>query len=723
MAEKQAIRGFHTFVVFFLGLFILFAVPVLGDNTHLNITMDEVVYQNVTFAEDFDLVNQQKSCMVEGTVNVSNTNVDDSTIFDIYLVFSNVDKLTTDFYNVDGRFGTAITGGSAQSLNVTEDIDDTVNGYELPLDLDNDNDVDYAWVTSTHFVFNLSSEDELIEIEFGNTLDPGNTIDLDGVQIEGNRTYGNLTVRGEVAEADTLTADDFEVVITRYLESPIILHIPELRGQDYSTFIYNMSCFGQEPPVNIITDYSNEFHPDITRKVLSGYDWTLNQTVVNNNIAGQDITNLNISMMAQPVEWNESMFPFNLSHLFPLGDYGNVETVDSSFWWWAPDGGTLAHGENVSIRFNMTAPYSVPFSATYLGLVENITYSVDYMLSNLTVSQINASADIDFEEEKRIYSPADDELNNNVTWEIRPRVYTRENITYDLHKVSLWVTDDLNPLNKVGLERTYNSSDGPLKEINFTEGWGNSSHYWYFNYTDGSDPPIVWIEPEWLIANRYGQIKNFTRTMSGEDLYMKYIYVVSGYWLKINKNITNIGEGHYHINTTVQNVGDGWTPMNEVVTVFDFVPEEFDASNWSVEASNSTPVGTEGSDYFGTAYVWNIPWVEGMNSSLGPKRGPNATSPENYTWSVSYEVNGTGTYRVTELYIVGLDPQKVDGAYASPIITIISSIQSHSREVIYVGIIGFLMILNVSNLIITYRINHKISKHMPAPPPKPKRTR
>ncbi len=54
-----------------------------------------------------------------------------------------------------------------------------------------------------------------------------------------------------------------------------------------------------------------------------------------------------------------------------------------------------------------------------------------------------------------------------------------------------------------------------------------------------------------------------------------------------------------------------------------------------------------------------------MNSSLGPKSGPDKTSPANYSWSVQYIVNGTGNYKASELYVIGLDPLKVDGANTS----------------------------------------------------------
>lgn len=246
--------------------------------------------------------------------------------------------------------------------------------------------------------------------------------------------------------------------------------------------------------------------------------------------------------------------------------------------------------------------------------------------------------------------------------------------------------------------------------ISQAKGW--DGNYWYFNYTDGSSsaapPPIVWMKPEWIITSTLGQILNFTRTIDGDDIYLKYIYVVHGYWLRIEKNITNVGEDSYRIYTYVENIGNGWTPQFEKVTVYDFVPNDFTPYAWSLSPNQNMSVGTIGSEFYGTSYVWDIGWKEGMNSSLGPSRGPHATGWQNYSWNVSYYVNGTGPYRITQLYIVGLDPLKVDGAFVSPLISVMTGIKSHSRELLYVGIVLFLVLINIANLLITHRINRKL---------------
>lgn len=584
--------------------------------TNLNVTLSEVLYRNTTFAKDFYLEENTTYCIINGTLNITNTG--SYPVYDIYLQFSNTGPLITNFTHV----------------------------------------------ASTKF---------------------------------GNQTSGQP---GDV----------------------ITIHIPSLRPGNYSTYRYDISCLNAQPPINMNTSYSSLGHTN-NRKVLAGYNWTVTQSMTNDNYLQLNISNINVSITARNVSWNNSEFNFSLEEVLPTGDYANViGNGTSNFrWWWMPNGGELEFNQSVNISFRVRAPYSVPFTATYEAIIEKISYDVNFLISNLTILHINASADLNFSLEKRIAQPADNTLSHNVTWEVRPHITSPINITYDINKVSMWVTEDLNPLNDTGntvwgnLSRTYTGA--PMKEVNITTSWGNSSYWWLFNYTDGynssNPPPVVWMKPEWLITNDYGQIMNYSATRNGRDLYIKYVYVIHGYWLEVAKNISNIGEDMYRVDIRVDNIGNGWTPEFTYVTVYDFIPNDFAVWNMTNGGCPSSQcqdlaVGTAGSDFYGTSYRWNIPWKSGMNSSLGPKNGPDAVVESWYSWNVTYNVNGTGPYRVTDLYVVGLDPLKVDGASVSPVIAVITGLQSYTKEIIYIGIVAFLIIVNVTNLVITNKINRKL---------------
>jgi len=617
MTEKRSIMRQTALLVL---IALLMAYPAFA-GTHINVSMTESVYQNVTYARDFYGVSNQTYCFINGTLFVHNPGTE--TVYDIYLNLVNTNRMISNFtYFNDG------TGRYGYQKNGT----------------------------------------------------PG---------------------------------------------TPIIIHIPELRSGNHSTFRYNVTCNNTNPPINISTTYINTDHGN-NLKVLSGQNWTINQTINNMHYLQQPVQNLNITIQAMDVQWNLSTFSFALLYLYNLNDSANVvgNGTSNTTWYWTPLGGTVDYNQSAWITYIARAPYSVPFTASYMAITETLTYQTGFLMSNLSLTQINGSAKINFSFEKRISQPSDNLLNHNVTYEIRPYVIASDNITFDLNTVTLWVTADMDPSNRSTsfgyLNKTYTGS--PIQRINITEGWNPAGNYWYFNFTDGSNssypPPIVWMKPEWLISNANGQIVNYTATKSGLDLYMKYIYVINGYWLEIKKNITNTGEGQYDINITVENIGNGWTPEYEYVTVYDFVPNQFTAYDivydpsingcWGTSWCTNLSVGSPGSEFYGTSYRWNIYWKAGMNSSLGPKFGPDATGAENYSWSASYKVNGTGAYQVTQLYVVGLDPLKVDGASASPVISVITGLESKTREIMYIAIVAFLIVVNVTNLIITNRINKKL---------------
>jgi hypothetical protein len=319
------------------------------------------------------------------------------------------------------------------------------------------------------------------------------------------------------------------------------------------------------------------------------------------------------------------------------------------------------------------------------------------------VDDVRARADINFSASKQIVSPQDNLSNNNVTWRSVPGISANSNITFTLEKVTLWVTSTLDPnVISFNLQRNYTVNS----QINLSTNW--IGQQWLFNFTDGSDntlapPPIVWIKPYWIIQNANNQIVNQSLTQNGSDSYIKYIYVVNGYWLEVEKNVTSTSNSSYNIQTVVRNIGNGHTPQNLTVTVFDFIPSEFTPYDFSPTFNNASNVSGQ---FDGVAYQWDVGLRTGISTSFAP-RGDAAGLDYYY---LNYSVNGTGNFRVSDLYIVGLDPRKVDGANSFPGVAIVSAIASTSKELIYLGIVVFLIAINVGNFLMTSRINKKLDK-------------
>lgn len=460
-------RNLHPWIVLataFIVAFILSAGSSFALDTRLNITILESVTQNVTFAENFDLEENQEYCMINGVLNVSNPN--SVAVSDISLVLIEVTKLTTDIAWTAGRNGSKIAGGAGVIETITSNVGSNVRNYTLTSDPDNDgNYSDYLWNNGTALVFELSS-DGFAYINLSNSthtiasIENAGTdpvpIGMDGIDVSSaRRTFANVTISGTVSQDNLLNISDLTFFINEKPESPVILYIPELRPGNFTTFNYNISCLGKAPPLDISTTYSSLRHPGINKKVLAGYNWTLNQSVVNSHPI-QPVSNINITMTASNVSWNGTIFPFGLEYLNAEGDYANVDGNGTSTfrWSWAPNGGTLAAGASEFISYRMNAPEAVPTSLIYQALVEELSYVGNFLESNMTLVTVNATADIEFDFEKKINQPADN-LNNshNVTWEIRPTVYSPVNVSYNLNKITLWVTRNMDPTNTTALSK------------------------------------------------------------------------------------------------------------------------------------------------------------------------------------------------------------------------------------------------------------------------------
>lgn len=498
------------------------------------------------------------------------------------------------------------------------------------------------------------------------------------------------------------------------------LHIPELRANDSTLFNYSMNGSIVNEPLNLSTDYgSNTF----TKKVLAGENFTIKQNVRNQDFGQNMITDVNITIFTQGINWTNGtesfLFNFSLSSLNQSDDWTNVTQFSNSTWSWVPNGGNLLFNITYNITYNISPPFQTPDTATYLALLETLEYRIASTSSNLTVHNVTGGARVNFSETKRIIRPSNNLQDTNVTWESSAAVGTPLNISFQLTRVTMWVTSTLNPNiyandSTSGLRLLRNFT--PDTEINLTASWSTGSSPWIFNFSDGTGgtpPPIVWMKPEYTILYKNQQILNYSVTTNGTDVYLKYIYVVSGYWLEVFKNVTNWGADNYTIEILVRNRGNQPTPQNLTVTVYDFVPSGFINGTMSPlpnsyqAVQSSTESG--GENYSGTAYLWDIPQKDPYNASLF-QRG---SGEGNESFRITYNVSGEGDYRVQQLYIVGLDPRQVDGAFASPLITIIVGLQTYSKEILYLGVVLFLIVLNITNLVVSSRINKQVDKRLP----------
>jgi hypothetical protein len=698
-------------------LFLTLLPSVSATGTNLNITFRETVYQNVTFARDFDLVENRTFSLIVGNITIANPSPE--TVYDIYVRIINTQYLASNFTFAAGRFGSQKY--ATKSVNVTTVLTNPITSTFVNIgDIDEDLINDSVRITASNIIFNVSGEYQLLNYtlynltgvanlgvagnRFNNTLINVTSLWADGNYNDG-RVYAVLNITGVQTTLNQLVPGEVTLTLTDTNRNYTVLFIPELRPGQNTVFAYNVSSLFVDPPLDINTTYTN---PQYQTKVLAGEYFGIQDVACNIATVGA-LTIVNITIDALNVNVSNAsasqIFNFTLHNLTNTGDFANVygNGTNNRSWYWITNAGTIPILQCFNISYSVRAPDTVPTSGTYPAVQQNLTYFISATASRVGIDDVRARSDLNFTASKQIITPQDNLSNRNVTWRSVPAVSANTNITFTLERVTLWITSTIDP-NQISynLQRNYT----PAVQINLSQGW--IGQQWLFNFTDGSDnvnapPPIVWIKPYWIIQNANNQIMNQSFTENGTDTYVKYIYVVNGYWLEVEKNVTSVTNSSYRIQTRVRNIGNGHTPQNLTVTVFDFIPSEFTAYNFSPSFNNASNVSGQ---FNGIAYQWDV----GLRTPIATSFAPRGDASGLDYYYLNYSANGTGNFRVSDLYIVGLDPRKVEGGFAFEGVSIVSAIASTSKELIYLGIVVFLIAINVGNFLMTSRINKKLDK-------------
>jgi hypothetical protein len=446
--------------------------------------------------------------------------------------------------------------------------------------------------------------------------------------------------------------------------------------------------------------------------LLAGDTLTITDTILNeiDNSTFSDtcISNIILTQQTAPVDFSGTLynFTFNTSLAIAGSDAGNaVFDNDQQQTWNLRAGGCLNKTQSENIIYDIISPYNIPASTDYIMSNTTFQYDINHSLSSLSVSDIKVISEAEVSFEKTIIGAADPLLHgSNVTWNVTGQFSSGLNITYNLTEVTLWVSQrnvngsftDPNTIDNDTIATTtpLTIDYQPNFLINSTTPWQSSG--WQFNYSD-LPSPIVWMDVNFTIADDGAQLIDKSISREGNDIYIKELYLIVGYWLEINKNITAISTDNYHIRIDVHNKGNQVTPAGSIVTIYDFIPSNFaltapfafSNSLWyNTDLSNNSIVG----EYNGTLHQWALTPNTPLNTSFAQGPAFNA----NTTWSVDYNVTGSGDYTLLDVFVTGLDPQKVEGAGTSTAV-VVSEILDRigSTEGIFAAVASVLLLLGL----------------------------
>jgi hypothetical protein len=485
------------------------------------------------------------------------------------------------------------------------------------------------------------------------------------------------------------------------------LLIPDLGPQQNTSFIYLINTTSITNPINFSTNY-NEF------SVFAGSSFNVSDTITNTLNSSQYVNNCiyNISINQQALEINQS-FPVNFEFIGPVSGTDSSNTVLSAdnrtLNWSVSNNGCLNSGLSSDINYYLKTPVGVDLADDYDFSNSNIKYQFNDTISRIDLTNIHASGDLELEFQKYQVNVL---TGDNATWKITSSVDSSSDFLVNLDKVTLWVSQrngtgtgftnpaliDQDTISGENLTNQYI----PNQNLNSTlPSWDNIANEWFFNYTFSSSP-IVWMDLENTIVNDGIQLTNRSVSYAENQVFIKEIHVATGYWLEIQKNITRISEGNFNVFIKVSNLGSSVTPTNQAVVVYNFIPNTFTLTS-NFDFSSSTWYSTQSTNqtlnditYNGTMHQYALlANTNPFNSSLDLYGG---SETDDNTWTVSYNVSGSGEFKFDDLFLTGVDPLNVGEIGGTKSITTKSEYKSSTSFTSYIlpslaTLVGILVLL------------------------------
>lgn len=475
----------------------------------------------------------------------------------------------------------------------------------------------------------------------------------------------------------------------------MLLFIPDIGAGNFVEFTYDVNTSLVAPALNLTASYSDS-------RVFAGQPITITDTVQNvmNATAYPNNCVYNISLVHNALSINNSGSFLNVTFddsSVAGSDSGNavVSGDNRSITWSALAGGCLNAATTTDISYDAITPTGINSANTYEIVNTTMTYQYNGTFSRIGLVSTEALVDLDLEFEKFLNNTL---TGDNATWQITSEVSNPTDIDVNLTQVSLWVsvrdgtgTGFTNPSiidNDTISGTTLTNDYFPNVLLNSsTVPWNNSGSEWYFNYTFSSSP-IVWMDFDALVIDDGLQIQNRSVSYGQDVVYIKELYLATGYWLEISRNITRLSDDNFNVLITVTNLGSSPTPADQAVQVYNFIPNTFtltspfvySTSPWyTTDETNETLVDPV---YNGTMYQFAL-LANGnpSNSSLDLYGG---ASNVNNTWTLTYNVSGSGEFNFDDLFLTGVDPLAVGQVGGTQAVVVEGAYSFASAKVEYI---------------------------------------
>lgn len=420
----------------------------------------------------------------------------------------------------------------------------------------------------------------------------------------------------------------------------VIVHINSLDYGSSETITYE--CSGSRP---IIFEESYEFD-----KIL--VNDSTNVTLTLNNTASSTISNILLVKTATDSDTDSTpdfLFSNNESAVGSTLISGN----DIITW----NGFSLTAGSTATLNFTATEN-----DADAHAKSESLS-AVEYYMGNATLqftindgttsgsgitlneNPTGVTSNFEISLDKNQLDQAEGGNGDGDDWGFTPKITNTdsESIDFNISAVNVYVT------NNADLETTIDSTTYNPGTLSSGNTWTDSE----WQVLDFPYPvPVGWIDVDLSVNLSGDQLTDAYSTTNGTYKLIEKIYIINGYLVEAKKTITkNATDDNYDVSLWVHNKGNLATPPH--VVVYDIVPQ-----NFSLEYNETDPTGNTAvtSPVQGMAYWWDVGSLE-ADGTVG-----------NQTY-INYTVSGTGIYRMSDLFILGIDPAYSLDLPSTPVLT------------------------------------------------------
>ncbi len=247
-----------------------------------------------------------------------------------------------------------------------------------------------------------------------------------------------------------------------------------------------------------------------------------------------------------------------------------------------------------------------------------------------------------------------------------------ESIDYTVSAVTMYVTTSSDLDYSSAVETSVNSSVGTISQ---SEVWTQDEWKIY----DFPDPvPVGWMDVNLSVDLTGNQLSESYLTINGTYEVIEKIYIINGYLVEARKTITknDTDPDYYDVSLWIHNKGDLATPPT--VVVYDIIPQGFTNVSWVTNPDGSTSVL---SPVTGTAYWWDV----------GTMQADGTAGNQTY---VNYTVEGNSdVYRLTDLFILGIDPAYSLNMQTTPVLRTGANVVTGNSSSSLIGMMSLMLFM------------------------------